>query len=184
MKTAFKLTLCAALLAGAGLVTAMPGMGSGDPMMGPGGMGCMTQGKKGQRDPARMQARMEQHHAALKVKLALTPAQEPAWTAFTASMKPAAGMAPIARPDPADMAKLTTPERLDKMKALHEQRTAQHTAMMDKHTQAIKTFYATLAPEQQKTFDAFPMMGSARAGMRHGGGMGPGKGPVPTAPQS
>ena len=99
-------------------------------------------------DPARMHERMLKHIAALKAKLQLTSAQEPAWTSFTASMQPPAPKGP--RPDRAEIAKLTTPERIDKMRALRAERDAE----MDKRADATKAFYAVLTPEQQKVFDA------------------------------
>ena len=54
----------------------------------------------------------------------------------------------------AEMAKLTTPERIDKMRELRTQRTTEMHAAMDKRSDATKAFYATLNPEQKKTFDA------------------------------
>lgn len=108
----------------------------------------------GRHDPARMQAWMAKRQAELKAKLKITPAQEGAWTSFTAAMQPPAR---TARPTPeqrAEFDKLTTPERIDKMRALRTQRMAEMATAMDKRGDATKTFYATLSPEQQKTFDA------------------------------
>lgn len=120
------------------------------------------------------------HLAALKSDLKLTAAQEPAWTAFTASMQPGER---AARLDRSGMEQLTTPERIDRMRALR----AQHAAEADRRGEATKTFYAALTPEQQKTFDAKSHRGHRMAGMagmkggegRHGhgahhGGMGGG----------
>lgn len=107
--------------------------------------------RMGRHDPAKMQERMAKRAADLKAKLKLTPAQEPAWTTFTANMQPPA---PHARMERGDMAKLTTPERIDKMRAMRAQRAAE----MDKRGDAAKTFYAALTPEQQKVFDANAMM--------------------------
>jgi len=124
--------------------------------------------RMGRHDPAKMQARIAKHQAELKAKLKLTPAQEGAWTAFTASMQP-----PVhaARPDRAAMKaefdKLTTPQRIDKMRELRAQRMAAMNAAMDKRGDATKTFYAALSPEQQKTFDSQPM-GRGGHGGRHG----------------
>ena len=100
--------------------------------------------------------------AALKSDLKLTAAQEPAWTAFTASMQP--GERP-ARLDRQGMEQLTTPERIDRMRALR----AQHAAEADRRGEATKTFYAALTPEQQKTFDAKSHRGHRMAGMQGGG---------------
>ena len=129
---------------------------------------------KNRHDPAKMQARIAQHQAELKAKLKLTPAQEGAWTAFTASMQP-----PVhgARPDRAAMKaefdKLTTPERIDKMRALRAQRMAEMNAAMDKRGDATKTFYAALNADQQKVFDSQRM---GRGGKGHGGHHGHHKG--------
>lgn len=82
---------------------------------------------------------------ALRQKLQLTAAQQPAWDAFQQAMQPSRH----ARLDRADMRKLTTPERIDRMRALREQRAAE----ADRRGDAVKTFYAALTPEQQKVFD-------------------------------
>ena len=168
MKNSLKLSLITGLLVAAGVAYSQSPMGGPcDYGMGPyGGMygpHGMKQGRMGQRDPAKMQAMRDQRHAALKAELKLTPAQEPAWIAFTASMKPMADMKTMQRPDPAEMAKLTTPERLEKMKTMRTQRMADMTAAMDKHAEATKTFYAALTPEQQKVFDASAMQRPGRA---------------------
>lgn len=102
------------------------------------------------------------HLAALKDQLQLTPAQEPAWTAFTASMQPGER---TARLDRQGMEQLTTPERIDRMRALR----AQHAAEADRRGEATKAFYAALTPAQQKTFDARAVRGQHRMGMKQGG---------------
>ncbi|MHB1248549.1 MAG: Spy/CpxP family protein refolding chaperone [Polaromonas sp.] len=110
--------------------------------------------RMGRHDPAKRQAWIAKRLAELKARLQVTPAQESAWTAFAAAMPPPA---PHARPTPeqrAEFAKLSTPERIDKMRALRTQRMTEMSAAMDQRGEAIKTFYATLSPEQQKTFDA------------------------------
>jgi periplasmic protein CpxP/Spy len=119
--------------------------------------------RMGRHDPAKMQAHMAKRQADMKAKLKITPAQEGAWTAFTASMQPPANMGN--RPGPeqrAEMDKLTTPQRIDKMREMR----AQRMAAMDKRMDATKTFYAALSPEQQKVFDAE----HSKRGGRHGGG--------------
>ncbi|CAN5529894.1 hypothetical protein BH10PSE16_BH10PSE16_37310 [soil metagenome] len=126
------------------------------------------------RDPAKMQARMARHQAELKAKLKITPAQEGAWTSFTAAMQPPARMMgehPGAE-QRAEFDKLTTPERIDKMHELRTQRMAEMTAEMDKRGEATKAFYAALSPEQQKTFDGeHRKMGQRGGPGRHEGGM-------------
>lgn len=121
----------------------------------------------GHHDPAQMQARIAQQQAELKAKLKLTPAQEGAWTAFTAAMQqPVHGARPDRAAIKAELDKLATPERIDKMRALRAQRMSERTAAMDKRGDATKTFYAALSPEQQKVFDSQRM---GRGGMGHGG---------------
>ncbi len=119
-------------------------------------------------DPAKMQAHRAKRQAELKTKLALTAAQEGAWTAYIAAMQPPARSA--AQPDRAaaraELEKLTTPERIDKMRALRTQRMAEMSAAMDKRGDATKTFYAALNAEQKKVFDSQRM---GRGGMGHGG---------------
>lgn len=127
-------------------------------------------------DPAKMQAWIAKRQAALKAKLKITPAQEGAWTSYTASMQPPARGA---RPTPeqrAEFDKLTTPQRIDKMKELRTQRMADMSAAMDKRGEATKTFYAALSAEQQKTFDVEHKKHGPRGGHRHHGGPAPQKG--------
>ena len=127
--------------------------------------------RMGHRDPAKMQARMDEHLTALKSRLKITPAQEGAWTTFTATMTPPARMGERATTEQrGDYAKLSTPERIDKMRALRTQSMAEMTASMDQRGEAIKSFYAVLDPEQQKIFDAEHRKMGQRKG--HGGGWG------------
>lgn len=184
MKSVLKPLLLASIVATASVAafSQTPGAGPGGGMMGPGAR--MHEGMDhhgmGRMNPARMQARMEKRQAVLKAMLKLTPAQEGAWTTFTAAIKPQP--VPMAkRPDPVEMAKLTTPERIDKMRAVRAQRQTEMNATADKRGEAVKAFYAVLAPEQQKVFDAASVrhfgpqgrMGGPRAGM----------GPGPAAPK-
>ena len=107
--------------------------------------------------PEQREARRAQRAEALRQKLQLTPAQQPAWDAFTAAMRPQGP-----RPDMAGMAQLTTPERIDRMKALR----AQHNAEADRRDEAVKTFYAALTPAQQKVFDQESRHMHGKDGMR------------------
>lgn len=118
---------------------------------------------------AQMQKRMIEQQAAFKAELKLTPEQEPAWNAFVARTQPQPG-AMLPRGEREDWSKLTTPQRLDKMQALK----AERDAAMAKRVDAIKSFYAVLNADQQKTFDSKHMGGFQRAGMHrdhrgHGG---------------
>ena len=128
--------------------------------------------RMGRHDPAKMQALVTSRLAEMKTRLNLTPAQEGAWTTFTAAMQPPAGMATRTgwRQSPeqrAEMAKLSTPERIDKMRALRTARMTEMNTAMDKRGEATKTLYAALTPAQQKVFDAEH---SAMRGGQHGGG--------------
>ena len=129
----------------------------------------MHGGQMGRHDPAKMEAYLAKRQADMKAKLKITPAQEGAWTAFTAAMQPPAGLG--ARPGTeqrAELDKLTTPQRIDKMREIRTQRMTAMTALMDKRGDAAKAFYAALSPEQQKVFDAEHTMRGGRDG--HGGG--------------
>lgn len=115
---------------------------------------------------------------AFKQKLQLTPEQEPAWNSLLQSLKPEAG-ARQARLDLQGLDQLTTPERIDRLRALR----AQHAAEADRRGDAIKAFYATLTPAQQKTFDAegarlYGPHGHHWGGHEHGHGVHRGPGPA------
>lgn len=117
----------------------------------------------GRMDPAKMQEFQAKRMAALKAKLKITPAQESAWTTFNSDMHTQM-QPPGPRPERGEMEKLTTPQRLDKMREMR----AQHAAAADKRDATVKTFYATLSAEQQKTFDTETRHMGPRGG-RHGG---------------
>lgn len=124
-------------------------------------------------DSTKMQERHTKRLAALKEKLKLSPSQEADWTTFTSGMPtPTMG----ARPGHEAMGKLSTPQRLEKMK---EMRT-EHAAVAEKRAAVVKTFYATLTPEQQKTFDAetHRPRGGAHGGAHGKGGHGQGMHPM------
>lgn len=192
--------VAAAVLAGMAVPTlAQPGPGPAATEQG----ASQAQQRPRQRalTPEQREQYMVQRAEAFKRKLQLTPEQEPAWNSFLQSMKPDAD-ARKARLDWQGMDQLTTPERIDRMRALRSQRAAE----MDRRGDAVKAFYGTLTPAQQKTFDAegkrmyrhwggdhHPMgkrwgkdgargdfRGDGR-GMRHQG-PGPGAGAAPGAP--
>lgn len=172
MPSVFKSLVLAGLLASAGFAsfaqTATPGaaqapmMGASSPMHRGAHMGM-----RGMMDPAKMEAMVAKHLAALKTKLKLSADQEGAWTTFTGAMKPPAHMDQN-RPDRAEMDKLSTPERIDKMHALRTQRMADMNAAMDKRDDAIKAFYAVLNADQKKVFDAEHARMGAHRGEHHG----------------
>ena len=121
--------------------------------------------RHGQHDPAKMQEKIAKRLADFKTKLAITSAQESAWTTFAAAMQPPATRP--ARPTREEMAAMTTPVRIDKMRTLR----AQRQSMMDTRADAAKAFYGVLSADQKKTFDtaSLGMMG------RHGGKGGHGR---------
>ena len=122
----------------------------------------------GRHDPAKMQAWIAKRQAELKTKLKIMPAQEGAWTSFTAAVQPPPQMGQ--RPTSEQRAgfdKLTTPERIDQLRAMRTQRMADMTAAMDKRGEATKVFYAALSPEQQKTFDAEHIKMARQGGRGH-----------------
>ena len=130
------------LAAGVGAFTAVPAMA--DP-----GCGHM-------RGHSERHAKMlEQHHHQLHDALKLTAEQEPAWKTLIESEQ--SGPAMSSR-QTEDWSKLNAPERAERMLELAKARQVQ----MTEHVTALKGFYATLTPEQQKTFETF------HAG-RHGG---------------
>lgn len=154
------------------------------PPPGPGGM--PTQARMGAGHEAmqqRLAARHERHLADLKRALALTPAQESAWTRFTEAMQPPPR--PAAWPARGEFERLTTPERLERLQAMKAERDAH----MARRADATRAFYAALDPAQQKTFDAETLRHlrerhGPRGGWHHGpaGGPpmgGPGYGPGP-----
>lgn len=114
------------------------------------------------------QARMGEHIAKRQAKLhdalKLSAAQEPAWAAFQAAIKPDATHT---RPDHSAMAALPAPERMEK----HLEMAKQHIAGMESHLAALKTFYAVLTPEQKKVFDEHTRRGHHMGHKQHMGHM-------------
>ncbi|HEY2257481.1 MAG TPA: Spy/CpxP family protein refolding chaperone [Variovorax sp.] len=115
----------------------------------------------------RMQAEHAKRLAAMKAKLNLTPAQQGAWDTFAAAQQPPAHPPGDMRARWEEFQKMTTPERLDRM----QQRQTERAANFAKRADATRTFYATLSPEQQKTFDTESLPRRAPGGpggRRHG----------------
>lgn len=111
---------------------------------------------------AKMAERRAARAAKLHDALKLSPQQEQAWANFQAAM------APKPRPafDRAAMRDLPAPERMARRIALSKQRIAN----MEARQAAVAAFYATLSPEQQKTFDDASQRRGHR-GHRDGHGM-------------
>lgn len=146
--------IVAAILAGiAGVSATAIAQGAG-PQAGP-------QSPRMEQMHKRHTERHAEHQTQLKAALKLTAAQEAAWNAYVAGTTPnPPAHAPATSKE--DWSKLTTPQRLDKMQAHHTERDA----VMGKRIDAVKAFYATLTPEQQKVFDAQAHGGFHRAGMK------------------
>lgn len=170
MKSLHKHLLAAGLLAGLGMgaiaqtTTPAPAADGPAKVFAHRGDPAKMQERQARRQEMR-QVRMERRLAALKLKLQIGAAQEGAWNAWTAAMKPAERQ----RTDRAEIVRLSTPERIDRMSALRAQRSAE----MERRGQATKAFYATLNADQQKVFDGESLrFGKGKRGgrgHRHGG---------------
>jgi hypothetical protein len=104
-----------------------------------------------------------QRVARLHDDLKITPAQENAWNAFVASMKPA-HRADGQRGDRAAWASLSAPQRAEKLLERQKARTA----AMEQRLAALNTFYSVLSADQKKVFDEKTARMQSRFG-RHGG---------------
>lgn len=160
MSKHFKPAVLAAVLATSALAVLAQPAGGPPPEGGP-RMHQSEPEHRAQRQE-RMKAHLAKRAAELKADLKLTPEQESSWSAYVAAMKPSA---PPAQPQREDFAKLSTPERLDKMREMRQQRDA----AFDKRDAATRSFYASLSPEQQKTFDARSARPMHEEGRRHHG---------------
>jgi len=117
---------------------------------------------------AEFRAKRLEQRAARQAKLAealkLTPAQQPVWQAFVASMTPPQkGERASQRLSQEQRAALSAPQRLERRIALQKERTAR----MEARLSALNSLYAALTPEQRKVFDE-----QQRRGGRHHGGHG------------
>lgn len=113
--------------------------------------------------PEQLQAHRAKRLAALHDKLNLRSDQEAAWNEFVAATTPPAR--PNLAERRAEFADLNAPERAQKM--LDQMKLRE--ATMSKHVEALKTFYAQLSSEQQKTFDEnFKRMAHRRGGLHQG----------------
>lgn len=120
---------------------------------------------------AEFAAKRAQRVARLHDELKITPAQENAWNAFVASMKPA-GRGEHQRfgenkDGRAAWANLSAPERAQKM----IERQKARTVFMEQRLTALNSFYSVLSPEQKKVFDEKAARMQSRFG-RHGGAHG------------
>ena len=116
---------------------------------------------------AEFEAKRAQHIAKLHDELRITPAQENAWNAFVASMKPLDRHGEHGghqQGDRAAWAGLSAPQRAEKMLAMQKQRMA----AMEQRVAALNSFYSVLSPDQKKVFDEKAARMQHRFG-RHGG---------------
>jgi len=152
--TTFRKNLLSALAA---LSMGAAALGAHAQAQGPQAPDDATAGRHGhavsQEQRAAFKAKRAEHQAKrvaqLHDELKITPAQENAWNAFVASMKPQArGARPEPHPDRSAQAALSAPQRM----AQHIERQKQRTAMMEQRLGAVNSFYAVLTPEQKKTF--------------------------------
>ncbi|OON59862.1 hypothetical protein B0920_21530 [Massilia sp. KIM] len=125
--------------------------------------------KMAENKAKRAQMRAERQ-AKLRDALKLTPAQQPAWDAFVASMTPPDNGERAARGDRAQWASMTAPQRMQ----MRIERQKQRTARMEARLSALNSFYSVLTPEQRKVFDEQAKQGNGRHrghhGMMHGKG--------------
>lgn len=101
-------------------------------------------------------ARSDKHLSEMKAKLNLTKDQEPAWKTFSDQVNDQAkSMKSVHDKFRADTQTTlkTAPERMARMADMMKDRAQDMARMAD----VVKTFYATLTPEQQATFDKIHM---------------------------
>lgn len=145
-----KRALMVGLIAGSGILAASAfAVTAGAPANKP---GC--EAGHGQMEHAKWEENRAQHLTALKDKLKLKPEQVAAWNAFAQASQPSMHVKGADKQAMrGEFEKLTTPQRMDKMLAMSDMRRAR----MVERTQAVKTFYAQLSPQQQSVFDAEAM---------------------------
>lgn len=116
---------------------------------------------------AKRAERQAERAAKLRAELKITPQQEPAFAAFLAAGKQAAGQHARAQGDRAQLAALPAPQRLQQ----HIERQKQRTARMEARLAALNNLYAVLTPEQKQVLDSKAMRfgGKHRGHRGHGG---------------
>ena len=106
-------------------------------------------GAKHEQMQAKRGERVAAHQQKLHATLKLTPAQEAAWSTYTAAFKPVARAERGERGERGAWKALAAPERMAKRVEMAKERVA----MMETRLGATTTFYAVLTPEQKKLFD-------------------------------
>jgi len=175
MKPTFQRVALAAAL-GLGLVVSAAAQDRAPGPNGPQGQrGAASQADRQKRFEDRRHEREQRLHDLLQIK----PDQESAFRTFVSSLeqsRPERGP----RRDGAqgqrqrgpgrqggEREALTTPQRLDRQ----VQRLADAQQRLQKESAAVKTFYATLGPDQRKAFDAMGGVGAGHGFGRRGGFM-------------
>jgi hypothetical protein len=159
MKRKSKIAAAALAVLGAGAImvaSAGPGFGyasgacaHGGPDARPAAMEMSGKGMRG-RMGGSPEARVEGRLAFLKTELGITPAQEPAWEAFAATVRAQTeGMAERKRGPRGEGAAQTAPERIDRHLAHMEERLER----MQVIAAAAKDLYAQLGDEQKAKAD-------------------------------
>lgn len=152
LRTTLMLTLISsALTLGGATAAGHDGkIGGEEHKMSCGGMGMMH---GGMMDSV---ARAEKHLSELKAKLKLTKDQEPAWQTFSDQVKDQAklmaAMIDKKKEGMQDMP-MSAPDRMEMMASMMKDRAQNMSTMADN----VKTFYATLTPEQKIAFDKVHM---------------------------
>lgn len=160
MKTCTKpLAIGLALLS---LAAAGPVLAEETPASDPGGFAGEPGGPWGANRERFIEERMAQLHKELK----LTSAQEADWQTWSDKVNQARAAKKEARPDFEALRKLPAPDRLQKMIDFGKTKQAE----LENILAATKTFYATLTPEQRKTFDDLMPFGERGPKGRHGHG--------------
>lgn len=111
----------------------------------PQGYGSQGYGSQGYGSSGGQQGELARLHAALHI----TAAQEDAWRAFVAANGPDPQAQARERSAQAMLPTLTSPQRVDLSIAAMQA----DLETMRQRGAALKAFYATLTPDQQKTFD-------------------------------
>lgn len=122
-------------------------MGQGNPEMDGNNMDMMSADMK--MDPV---ARAQKHLGELNARLNLTNDQQPAWQTFSNQVNDQAKKMASVRDQMqggAQSMPKTAPEQMARMAAMMEGRAQS----LDKLSDAVKTFYGSLTPGQQTTFD-------------------------------
>lgn len=132
----------------------------------PNAAGAEPGGAWGDHKGPRFAERLAQLHSELK----LTPAQEADWKTWSDKVNQVKADKKEARPDFEALGKLPAPDRLQKMIEFSKARQAG----MEEVLAATKTFYATLTPDQRKTFDDLTPFGARAPKWHHGGPRHPG----------